>query len=94
MLKSSLNALVERDIQLCQRILHRDKQVDTLYLEVREWFIEQYTKHPENVGTYLDIFLSAKDFERIADHTCNMAEEVIYLVTGEIVRHHNLDGEE
>ncbi|MGA0369654.1 MAG: phosphate signaling complex protein PhoU [Kiritimatiellia bacterium] len=94
MLNQGLNALVERNVERCRRILHTEKQVDTLYHEVREWFYQQIKQHPEDVSTYLDIFLAAKDLERIADHACNIAEDVIYLITGEIVRHHALDEED
>ncbi|MGA0333960.1 MAG: phosphate signaling complex protein PhoU [Kiritimatiellia bacterium] len=94
MLNQGLNALVERNVERCRRILHTEKQVDTLYHEVREWFYQQIKQHPEDASTYLDIFLAAKDLERIADHACNIAEDVIYLITGEIVRHHALDEED
>lgn len=94
MLNQGLNALVERDVNSCQRILHEDKKVDTHYHEVREWFHERVKANPEDAATYLNIFMAAKDLERIADHACNIAEDVIYLITGEIVRHHDLDAEE
>lgn len=94
MLHQSLDALVARDVNACQRILHRDKLVDALYIDVYEWFKKQTQSHPEDVGAFLDIYMSSKDLERIADHACNIAEDIIYLVTGEIVRHHQLELEE
>lgn len=93
MLNKSLNALVERDVQLCREILQRDQQVDSLYMEVEQWFKEHTRRQPEETDTFLDIFLTAKDLERIADHTCHIAEDIIYLVTGEIVRHHQVESE-
>lgn len=91
MLKSGLNALVERDISLCQSILQREKKMDALYGELHNWFKTEVKQQPDNADIYLNIFMAAKDIERIADHACNIAEDIIYLVTGEIVRHHHLD---
>lgn len=94
MLHQSLDALVARDVNTCRGILHRDKKVDALYIDVYEWFKKQVQIHPQDATAYLDIYMSSKDLERIADHACNIAEDVIYLVTGEIVRHHQLELEE
>lgn len=91
MLHQSLDALVARDINSCRRILHRDKQVDTLYGEVYDWFRLRVKEEPDHAGLLLGMYLAAKDLERIADHTCNIAEDVIYLISGEIVRHHHLE---
>ncbi|WFB36062.1 phosphate signaling complex protein PhoU [Kiritimatiellota bacterium B12222] len=91
MLHQSLDALVARDVISCQKILMQDKQVDRLYMEIKTWFKAEMSKSPTATGAYLDIYLTAKNLERIADHSCNIAEDVIYLVTGEIVRHHDVD---
>jgi phosphate transport system protein len=90
MLTKSLNALIERDVNACQRIIHQDKQVDSLYGEVYDWLKEGMDQQLPQAKARLNIYLAAKDLERIADHACNIAEDVIYLVSGEIVRHHDL----
>ena len=90
MLTKSLNALIERDVNACQRIIHQDKNVDRLYGEVYDWLMEGMNQNLPKAGARLNIYLAAKDLERIADHACNIAEDVIYLVSGEIVRHHDL----
>jgi phosphate transport system protein len=94
MLTDSLNALIARDVNTCRRIIHRDQDVDRLYIEVYEWLMEGMDQHLPRAGARLNIYLAAKDLERIADHACNIAEDVIYLVSGEIVRHHDLAQEE
>ncbi len=94
MLKHGLNALVKRDISLCQKILHHEKQMDALYLELQTWFKTEVKTDPDNAEIYLNIFLAAKDLERIADHACHISEDIIYLVTGEIVRHQHLDSDD
>jgi len=90
MLAKSLNALIARNVNACQRIIHQDQQVDSLYSEVYDWLKQGMNDHAENAGARLYFYLAAKDLERIADHACNIAEDVIYLVSGEIVRHHDL----
>jgi phosphate transport system protein len=90
MLTKSLNALIARDVNACQRILHQDKQVDACYGEMHVWFEEGIKQNTPDSSMRLYLYLAAKDLERIADHACNIAEDVIYLVSGEIVRHHDL----
>lgn len=91
MLHQSLDALVARDITACQRILYRDHQVNHLYYRIKDWFVGQIKSDPDSTPAALEIFQAAKNLERIADHACNIAEDIIYLVTGEIVRHHQPD---
>jgi phosphate transport system protein len=43
--------------------------------------------HPETIATYLDLLSVGKNLERVADHATNIAEDVIYMSTGKIVRH-------
>jgi len=90
MLTKSLNALIERDVNACQRIIHQDTKVDALFDDVYEWLKEGMDQNLPDASARLNIYLAAKDLERIADHACNIAEDVIYLVSGEIVRHHDL----
>jgi phosphate transport system protein len=90
MVHQSLDALVARDVSACQRILYRDNDVDKLYYDIKAWFIDQTKSHPDRTPAALEIFQASKNLERIADHACNIAEDIIYLVTGEIVRHHQL----
>jgi len=90
MLTKSLNALIDRDVNACQCIIHQDQQVDTLYGDIYDWLKDSMDQQLPETGARLSIYLAAKDLERIADHACNIAEDVIYLVSGEIVRHHDL----
>lgn len=55
-----------------------------------QWFKDGMEQHLPNANVRLNLYLASKDLERIADHACNIAEDVIYLVSGEIVRHHDL----
>jgi len=87
MLRNSLDALIARDINACRRLIKQDEQVDSLNAEVLDWFQITAKEHPEWLEPLLNTMLAAKDLERIADHACSIAEDVIYLISGEIVRH-------
>jgi phosphate transport system protein len=93
MLRNSLDALIQRDLNACRRIIKQDEQVNHLNGEVYEWFQTRTQENPSLLDPYLMTWLTAKDLERIADHACSIAEDVVYLVSGEIVRHngHILD---
>lgn len=90
MLTKSLNALIDRDVNACRRIIAQDTQVNECYGEMHKWFQEGIEQHLDDATVRLNLYLASKDLERIADHACNIAEDVIYLVSGEIVRHHDL----
>jgi len=89
MLKQSLDALVNLDIDTAFRVLTLDDEVDdiqiTAYLKIKEAMRE----HPEEMAYLINLHLISRHLERIADHATNIAEEVIYLIEGEIIRHGN-----
>ena len=87
MLKKSLDSLVNLDIDEAFKVLTMDDDVDNQYDEKYEYFKSKIKQEP-NYGEYLiNMFLIARHLERIGDHTTNIAEEVIYLIEGEIIRH-------
>ncbi len=92
MLKDSLDAMVRLDLELCRQLLQRDKEVDDLHQRVIRWFSGQVQSlGGQEIDFLTHTLLTAKDLERIGDHTCNIAEDIIYLVSGEIVRHMEQD---
>jgi phosphate transport system protein len=86
MLKMSLDALVDKDDDLAHQIFILDDEVDTMRDKAYEVIKEQLRKHPEHAGSLLNGYLVARHLERIADRATNIAEEVIYMVHGDIVR--------
>jgi phosphate transport system protein len=93
MVHSALNALIERDAEAAQRVLEADAEVDALKQRILEESIGTMKSDGEKVVGCLHIILSARHYERIADHATNIAEEVIYIATGRDVRHHQEERE-
>jgi len=87
MLKKSLDALVRLDSELAQWVRWLDDEVDAMKHQAADILLEAMKQAPQHAGYFLDYLLIARHLERIADHATNIAEEVVYLVEGEVVRH-------
>lgn len=87
MVRDSLNAFVQMDADLARSVCGRDDQVDDLCREVRRAVEAEIKQHPEHLSSCLDVLLASRNIERIGDHATNIAEDVVYLIEGVIVRH-------
>ena len=87
MLKSSLDALVNLDTDLAVKVCILDDDVDEINGEVHRLVKSAIQNNPEQGEHLINLLLISRHLERIADHATNIAEEVIYLIEGEIVRH-------
>ncbi len=87
MLKMSLDSLVKRDAALARKIFVIDDEVDAIRNQAYSAVKEMVRKNPEHPGCIINTYLLARHLERIADRATNIAEEVIYLIEGEIIRH-------
>ena len=87
MVTRSIDALVHMDVQLAHRIRAEDDQVDEYNREMYARVKDILVKSPEDINCMLHAVSAGRHLERIADHACNIAEDVIYLVDAEIVRH-------
>lgn len=87
MVRSSLDAFVDLDADLAREVCGRDDEVDELNREVIDDLYDVIQSESSLVRAALHFFSAARHVERIADHATNIAEDVIYLVRGEIVRH-------
>jgi len=88
MVQKSLNAFVQKDAEAAKEVLFADDEIDMLRGEIYD--ILKGTGDTGNIMDteyLLNMFLISRHLERIADHATNIAEEVIYMVEGEIVRH-------
>lgn len=87
MLADSLASLTEGDVELARRIRAADKRVDDLLKEIFAWVQTEIPRHVEATKASIDILSVARRFERISDLATNIAEDVIFLIEGELVRH-------
>lgn len=86
MLKNSIDSLVNGDAKLAKTIFLDDDIVDTCRTRCYEDIKERIKKDPEHPGYHINTYLLARHLERIADRAVNIAEEVVYLVEGNITR--------
>jgi phosphate transport system protein len=91
MLRKSLDALVNRDAATAHEVMRADDEVDAINREMYVLIQDAIRKKPEQVERLVHLLSSSRHLERIADHATNIAEDVIYMVEGEIVRHHAED---
>jgi phosphate transport system protein len=86
-LRNAIQAYSAEDAAVARRVLAEDEQVDALYGQIVRSIVAQAPRASESVAAYLDLLSVAKNLERIADHATNIAEDVVFLWTGQIVRH-------
>ncbi|HMF15431.1 MAG TPA: PhoU domain-containing protein, partial [Gemmataceae bacterium] len=84
----SLDAFVNLDARQARRVCRLDDTVDRLNDDIIQELIALMRKAPEMVEPGLSLFSATRHLERIADHATNIAEDVVYLVEGVIIRHH------
>ncbi|MEA5015366.1 MAG: phosphate signaling complex protein PhoU [Candidatus Limiplasma sp.] len=82
MVTSSIDAYVRKDLDLAQWVIDQDDVVDDLYLTVKKDLIQLVHENAENGEQAFDLMQIAKYFERIGDHAVNVAEWVIFSITG------------
>ena len=82
MVTESVDAYVKRDTMLAETVIAEDDVVDNAFDEVKRRLIDKIAAHPEDGEYALDLLMIAKYFERIGDHATNIAEWVIFSVTG------------
>jgi len=87
MLKNALDAFVNMDDALATEVLADDDEVDMMKHKLHRNFEERLGTEIERSRALIHLFLVSRHLERIADHSTNIAEDVIYMVTGAIVRH-------
>ena len=84
-LKKSLDAFVNIALRVCTS----DDEVDNMLNEAYDVVKHAIGEYPDRVSYLINLLLVSRYLERIADHTTNIAEEVIYFIEGEIVQHEN-----
>lgn len=91
MLKKSLDALVNLDVELARDVIASDDEVDELTKQFLQKTVVAVEKEPGRAKDYFHVRSISKNLERIADSSTNVAEDVVYLCSGEIIRHKDED---
>jgi phosphate transport system protein len=87
MLKSALDAFVNRDPAAARTVIPRDKEVDALNRQINLELAQHMMAHRDSIMRCLSLITVSKSLERIADHAKNVAEEVVYLYEAQDIRH-------
>ncbi|MBI5064262.1 MAG: phosphate transport system regulatory protein PhoU, partial [Desulfatitalea sp.] len=78
-------------VDLAFKVITMDDEVDDIQTQAYDHIKEAIKQYPDRVGYLINLLLVSRHLERLADHSTNIAEEVVYLIEGEIVRHGKLD---
>ena len=84
MLKDALDAYIRRDVALAAEVIARDEELDQMYNALFREFLTFMMEDPRNITACMHLHFIAKNVERMGDHVTNIAEQTIYLVTGEM----------
>jgi phosphate transport system protein len=87
MVRMSLDALVQQDVARAEEVLRADAVVDALHREIFAATQERMRQDPDVIHQGLCAISASRNLERIADQATNIAEDVLFLVQGEIIRH-------
>ena len=86
-LKESLDAFVDSDTELAQKVISKDDFLDKLYEQIFRELLTYMLEDPRSISRAIKLIFIAKALERVGDHSANVAEMVIFLVKGQDIRH-------
>ncbi len=84
MMTDALDAYIRRDVKLAEDVRARDRDIDQMYNSIFREFLTHMMEDPRTIGPCMHLHFIAKNIERVGDHATAVAEQVIYLVTGEM----------
>jgi phosphate transport system protein len=87
MVRDAIDAFVHADVDKAQRVIDRDAAIDDVYHEIFSDILQRMTSDPNIVKRGVDVQSVAKWLERMADHSTNIAEQVVFMVKGKDIRH-------
>ena len=87
MLRRSLESLVNLNEEIAKSVCSSDDAIDDINRRIHKQVIQATREHPNDVERVIILLSVSKNLERIADHATNIAEDVLYMIRGEIVRH-------
>ena len=83
MLKDALDSYIAHDAELALDVIRRDRDVDQMYTSLFREFLTHMMEDPRNITACMHLHFIAKNMERMGDHVTSIAEQVVYLVTGD-----------
>jgi phosphate transport system protein len=86
-LKESLDAFVNSDVDLAEKVISNDNLVDGLYEQIFRELLTYMLEDPRSISRAIKLIFIAKHLERVGDHSANIAEMVVFLVRGQDIRH-------
>jgi len=86
-LKESLDAFVNANVDQAERVITNDKQIDIMYEQIFRELLTYMLEDPRTISRCLKLIFIAKNLERVGDHSANIAEMVVFLVRGQDIRH-------
>jgi phosphate transport system protein len=89
--RKSLDALINIDPYMAREVIRDDLEIDAMKAEMKAEIVEALKRDPESAESLMTLLAVTHRLERIGDHACNIAEDVIYMVEAEIVRHQSGD---
>ncbi len=87
MLRGSLDALVNFDADLAREVVERDDEIDAMHRATYGKIEAAIRRDPDHMDIYISSLAFSRQLERVGDHATNIAEDVLYMIQGEIVRH-------
>lgn len=87
MINGSLRSLIDLDAELAREVIRRDDEVDRLHKEMYQTVYLRMEQNPKQIRELMNYVMISKNLERMGDSAQNIAEDVIYLVEGKIIRH-------
>jgi phosphate transport system protein len=87
MMKKSLDSLMKQDARLAYEVLAADDEIDAMNREMYGEIQDAIRRRPDQLESFIHLLSCSRHLERIADHATNIAEDVIYMIEGTIVRH-------
>ncbi len=86
LLKDALDAFIGRDVELANAVRQQDRDIDQMYSALFREFLTHMMEDPRNITACMHLHFIAKNIERVGDHATTIAEQVIYLATGDLPR--------
>jgi phosphate transport system protein len=86
-LKESLDAFVNSDAELAEKVISDDQAVDDMYEQIFRELLTYMIEDTRNISRALKLIFIAKHLERVGDHSANIAEMVVFMVRGQDIRH-------